>query len=261
MVRPYKKILASCLTLIQLPSSMAFTSPESVPLSSTSTPLFLTSKTQLRQRSLTILEDHEPAEKCEPCPEPEADFEMDRREATFAMLGAIWSVGVIPSVALSSNAAPAQAVYGTDANIAMPNVMEGISDRLNKQCLVESLGNRDCLVYLDPENKLYKGADGKELFERLEKSTEYLSTIPALVAEKKWSKVQGVITGPMGSLGTTMDTLSKMSENEVQLCQIEKRIKNSLYAISAAVERKEGSRILENHERATQDLILYAKAL
>jgi hypothetical protein len=169
---------------------MAFTSPENVPLSSTSTPLFLTSKTQLRQRSLTILEDHEPAEKCEPCPEPEADLDMDRREATFAMLGAIWSVGVIPSVALSSNAAPAQAVYGTDANIAMPNVMEGISDRVNKQCLVESLGNRDCLVYLDPENKLYKGADGKELFERLEKSTEYLSTIPALVAEKKWSKVR-----------------------------------------------------------------------
>jgi hypothetical protein len=33
------------------------------------------------------------------------------------------------------------------------------------------------------------------------------------------------------------------------------------YAISAAVERKEGSRILENHEQATQDLILYAKAL
>lgn len=93
-----------------------------------------------------------------------------------------------------------------------------------------------------------------------------------------------------------MDTLSKMSENEEQLCQIEKRIKNSLvcsqifisqqcmhyaylkitctisrqtrsmslhkkYAISAAVERKEGSRILENHEQATQDLILYAKAL
>lgn len=229
-------------------------------LSLTSTPLVRTSKTQLRQQTRTIMDNDETSKKCELCPEPD-DIEMDRREAAFAMIGAMWSAGVIPSVVLSSGAQSAEAVYGTDANIAMPNVMEGISNRVNQQCLVESLGNRDCLVYLDPENKLYKGADGKELVERLEKSAESLSTIPALVAERKWSKVQGVITGPMGGLGTTMDKLSKMSENEDELCKIERRIKNSLYAIAAAVDRKDGEKILEHHRDATKDLILYAQSL
>ena len=158
-------------------------------LSLTSTPLFRTSKTQLRQQTRTVLDTDETSQNCELCPEPD-DIEMDRREAAFAMIGAIWSSSVIPSVVLSSGAQSAEAVYGTDANIAMPNVMEGISNRVNQQCLVESLGNRDCLVYLDPENKLYKGADGKELVERLEQSAESLSTIPALVAERKWSKVR-----------------------------------------------------------------------
>ena len=162
----------------------------SEPLSLASSPLFQTTKTEFRQRSRTILEAHDSSEKCEPCPDPELDLDMDLREATFAVLRTVWSTGVIPSVALSSKASSAHAVYGTDANIAMPNVMEGISNRVNQQCLVESLGNRECLVYLDPEKKLYNGADGKELVERLGKSTEYLATIPALVAEKKWSKVR-----------------------------------------------------------------------
>ena len=54
-------------------------------------------------------------------------------------------------------------------------------------------------------------------------------------------QVQGVITGPMGSLGTTMDTLSKMSENEELLCQIEKRIKNSLVCVLTFISHVPGT--------------------
>jgi hypothetical protein len=46
------------------------------------------------------------------------------------------------------------AAYGEDAKIMIPDVVQSMSDRTNKQCLVESLGNRDCLVYLDPENQV-----------------------------------------------------------------------------------------------------------
>ena len=55
----------------------------------------------------------------------------------------------------------------SSAQILIPDVVQGMSDRANKQCLVESLGNRECLVYMDPENQLYKGSDNKLLFERL----------------------------------------------------------------------------------------------
>lgn len=155
----------------------------------------------------------------------------------------------------------ANAIYGEDAKIALPNVMESMDNRINKQCLVESLGNRECLVYLDPDKQLYKSADVDVLVERLEKSTEALAQIPTLVSEKKWSKVNGVITGPMGGLGVTMDKLSKLSENEEKACSLEKIVKKDLYAIAAAIERKNSAETLKLHEKATKDLVDYAKAL
>jgi len=98
-------------------------------------------------------------------------------------------------------------------------------------------------VYLDPNKKIYKGAYINILAERLEKSTAALAEIPSLVTEKKWSKVNSVLTGPMGSLGMTMDSLSK------------------LYAIAAATNRNNADDVLKCHEKATKDLIAYAKAL
>ena len=203
---------------------------------------------------------HKKRRKSIVCPEPEADLDMDRREAAFAMIGQLWASGAVLS-SLVSMPGEATAVYGADATIALPNMMEAIDNRINKQCLVESLGNRECLVYLDPDKKIYKGADINILVERLEKSTAALAEIPSLVAEKKWSKVNSVLTGPMGSLGMTMDSLSKMSENEEMLCSLEKIVKNDLYAIAAATNRKNAEEILKCHEKATADLIAYAKAL
>jgi hypothetical protein len=126
--------------------------------------------------------------KCELCPESE----MDRREAAFAMIGTMWSAGMIPSAVLGSPK-PAEAVYGADANIEVPNVMDNMNNRVNQQCLVESLGNRECLVYLDPEKKIYQGPESEILVERLEAATEALAEIPSLVTEKKWSKVSTIL--------------------------------------------------------------------
>ena len=59
-----------------------------------------------------------------------------------------------------------------------------------------------------------------------------------------------------------MDQLSKMSENEEQLCSLEKAVKNDLYAIvAAAADRKNGDLILKLYEKATNDLGAYATAL
>ena len=71
----------------------------------------------------------------------------DRREVLFAMMGSMWSISAVPQ--------PVYATYGMDAKIELPDVIAGMNDRQNKQCLVESLGNRECLVYkeIDP-NKL-----------------------------------------------------------------------------------------------------------
>ena len=65
----------------------------------------------------------------------------------------------------------------------------------------------------------------------------------------------------MGSLGQTMDQLSKLSENEEELCKLEKVVKTDLYAIAAAADKKNGEQILKMQEKATSDLVAYAKAL
>ena len=101
------------------------------------------------------------------------------------------------------------------------------------------------------------------LLQRLDKMPVSLSEIPGRVGEKKWSKVTDILTGPMCSLGSTMDQLSEMSENEEQLCSLEKAVKNDLYAIiaAAAADRKNGDLILKLYEKATNDLGACATAL
>jgi len=54
------------------------------------------------------------------------------------------STGLAFSAALA-NPSISQAAYGDSAQILIPDVVQGMSDRTNKQCLVESLGNRECL--------------------------------------------------------------------------------------------------------------------
>eukprot|EP00957_Ditylum_brightwellii_P107468 8200110-Ditylum_brightwellii.AAC.1 len=173
------------------------------------------SPTNLHQKTVSkeyrtkgFFEDATKEQLEESCHNTKTKLDEGRRRVAFAMIGSLWSVGS----AFSSPEA-ANAVYGQDANIALPNVVEGMNNRVTQQCLVESLGNRECLVYLDPENKLYQGADTRILLERVEKSTEALATIPELIDAKKWLAIVGVLTGPMGTLVRSMDQLSKLSQD------------------------------------------------
>lgn len=205
--------------------------------------------------------------KCNPCPEPDDDPEMDRREAAFALLGTLWSAGVVPSAVLGSLSGSARfpetahAAQGDAANIALPNPIERITDRATKQCLVESLGNRECLVYLDPSNKLYQGADGQVLLQRMEKASAALATIPDLIEKKSWSKVVSVLTGPMGSLGDTMNLLIKSSGHSAKAVELAKKVKTDLYAIAAAVDKKQREKALESHKLATEHLVAFVESL
>lgn len=185
------------------------------------------------------------------CPEPEENVDMDRREAAFAMLGSLWALSPLPS----------HAVYGQDAKIEMPNVIENMTKRATQQCLVESLGSRECLVYLDPANKLYQNPEEAVLLERIEKASVALATIPELVGDKKWSKIIGVLTGPLGELVLTMNQLVKLSENTEQASNYAKKVKLDIIEIGASAERKQGERVVEYHKKATADLVSFVKTL
>lgn len=178
-----------------------------------------------------------------------------RREAGIAILATLSaSTSLFP-------AEPAIAAYGDDAKMEMPNPLDQVRERQNKQCLMESLGTRQCLVYEDPENKLYQNPDTKALAERVEKSAEALATIPELIEGKQWIKVTGVLTGPMGTLSNSMDLLSKASDNPAANADRAKRVKNDLYGISGAVDRRNGGAAMEYHRLATDHLVDFLKSL
>ncbi|EJK43805.1 hypothetical protein THAOC_37713 [Thalassiosira oceanica] len=130
----------------------------------------------------------------------------------------------------------ASAGYGADAKIELPDVIQGMSDRQTKQCLVESLGNRECLVYLDPDNQLYKGSEATLFLERLNGSMNALQDLPTYIETKQWNKVQGVMTGPMGTLSLTMNELVKTLEpndpSREKCKSLSIAIRNDLYSIS-----------------------------
>ncbi|KAL7535952.1 hypothetical protein ACHAXR_006825 [Thalassiosira sp. AJA248-18] len=145
------------------------------------------------------------------------------------------------------------AAYGQDAKIIMPDVIQGMDDRNKKQCLVESLGNRECLVYLDPDNQLYKGTDGNVCFERLGNSIAAMKDLPTYIESKQWNKVHGVMTGPMGTLSSTMNDLTNNidddgAKNKVKNLSVD--IRKDLYAISGAADRKNVKEALSAFEKA-----------
>ena len=180
--------------------------------------------------------------KLSPCDPPAG--ETDRREVLFSTLGAVFaSLAVRPSAA--------DAAYGADANMEMPNVLEGITNRATKQCL----------VYMDPDNKLFEGFDNEVLLERLEKSSAALATIPGLIASKKWSAVNGVLTGPMGTLVSTMNELTKISKNGEKAAVLAKATKADIIAISQAAGRKQGDQALASHQKATEHLVAFVQSL
>jgi hypothetical protein len=192
--------------------------------------------------------------KCARCPDDEDDdnSDLDRREALFAMLGSMLATSV-PTAAW--------ATYGDDAKIELPNPIEAISNRANGQCLVETLGNRECLVYLDPANKLYQGADNAVLLERMERTSQSLASIPDLIEQKKWSQVSGVLLGPLGTLVETMNQLTKLSANGSKAAALASKTKSDMYDIFQAAERKQGDKALIAHDKATKSLVAFVKSL
>ena len=58
-----------------------------------------------------------------------------------------------------------------------------------------------------------------------------------------------------------MDQLCKLDETSTNSAALAKKVKTDLYAIGANAERKDVAKALENHQKATQDLVAFVKSL
>ena len=143
-----------------------------------------------------------------------------------------------------------------DAKIELPDVIAGMNDRQNKQCLVESLGNRECLVYkeTDPNKLLYKGANSQILLDRIQLALNSLDLIPSLVETKKWNDINSIlIGGPMGQLSLTLNLLSK-DNPDPECIKLIRKIKEDCFAIGTATTQRQCNDILKYNDKAKNDM-------
>jgi hypothetical protein len=135
----------------------------------------------------------------------------------------------------------AHAAYGDSTNIELPSYIDFLIEK-NKQA--------------DPSSFLYQGADRDAQLNRLKTAISYLETLPAVIRSRKWSQVQGIITGPLGTLTATMRQISE-SNKEAQ--KIAAKVKLDLFNVGLFSTSKDVVGCLAASEAALLDLVEFVK--
>mmetsp|Transcript_25137 Transcript_25137/g.59306 ORF Transcript_25137/g.59306 Transcript_25137/m.59306 type:complete len:252 (+) Transcript_25137:149-904(+) len=114
----------------------------------------------------------------------------------------------------------------------------------------------------DNSEALYKGADPATVLRRLAESESRLGEIRGLAEQKKWSQINGIITGPLGTLSSTMSqivsivltspTTSPKKIKQVQ--EIVKKVKADIISIGQAASRKDTEECTKQSANASNDL-------
>jgi hypothetical protein len=174
--------------------------------------------------------------------QPSNSLQIDRRHAILTTIPVVSGILIL----LAGNAAAANAVAGAGAKIELPNPYQQLADQA---------------ILADANKFVYQGVDVAVLLRRIEKSMAALATIPAYVETKQWSKITGVLTGPMGDLLQTLNQIAAVASDTNGANQRIKTIKLDLNSMSAAVGRKDTPAILKFHTATTNDLIAFVKAV
>lgn len=165
------------------------------------------------------------------------DAEIDGQNRRKFLLA---SAAILSSV---QGASPAFCKYGDSTNIAMPNYIEYLIEKNES---------------VDGENALYKGVDPTILLKRLQEANKRLDDIPVLADEKKWSQIQGTLTGPLGTLAQTINQIAT-SDSSAKVKDASKKVKGDIIAIGQAAEKKNGAACAEMALAASKDLEIFVK--
>ncbi|CAJ1925593.1 unnamed protein product [Cylindrotheca closterium] len=152
--------------------------------------------------------------------------------------------GLAATLVATTSSLPAEAKYGTSTNMEMPNYIEYLIEKN------EAGGN--------PEQALYKGADPTVLLKRLQEANKRLAEIPTLTEEKKWSQIQGLITGPLGTLGVTINQIAT-TDSPANVKDAAKKVKGDVIAIGQAAAKKSGPACTDASRLASRDLEQFVK--
>lgn len=137
---------------------------------------------------------------------------------------------------------PACAKYGDSSNMELPNYIEYL---LEKNAQGSAAGGA-----------LYRGADPVVLLRRLQEADNRLKEIPQLANEKKWSQVQGVLTGPLGTLSQTLNQIAT-PDSDKQVQTASKKLKADLIDIGQAAAKKNAEACVAKAGEASKDLVSF----
>ena len=143
---------------------------------------------------------------------------------------------VLPTAALAD--------YGKGATIKTP----GLGDYI--EFLIETTAT------VDESSFLYKGADRQVQLKRIAEAALRLEEIPGLADEKKWSQVQGILTGP---LGTLLQTMNQVAAGNGKAQTAAKQVKTDLYAIGDGATKKSQDIVKKSAAAASKSLEAFLK--
>lgn len=135
---------------------------------------------------------------------------------------------------------PANAKYGDSTNIELPSYIDFLIEK----------------NYVpDPDKALYKGTDPTVILKRLQDANNRLSEIPILAEQKKWSQIQGILTGPLGTLSQTINQIvPSTGDVSPKLKDASKKLKSDLISIGQAAAQKQGDVCTVKAKQTSQDL-------
>lgn len=142
-----------------------------------------------------------------------------------------------------SQTAPANAAFGDSSNIALPSYIDFLIEKN---------------TIADTSKVLYKGADSEVQIKRIAEAANRLNDIPVYAKDKKWSQVQGILTGPLGTLLQTMNSLTKET-NSADVKKAGAKVKADIILISQEATKKSEGGVVKACEEAQKDLEAYAK--
>ena len=146
---------------------------------------------------------------------------------------------------------PALAKSGDSASMAVPGIGSYID------FLIES---NEKQATLDAKVLSYKGADPSTQLRRLSDAAARLSEIRGLAGDKKWSQVQGLINGPLGTLLQTMNTVVGASGGQKNVKVAAASVKADIFSIGQSATKKSSEDCIQYADMAIADLKTFVEA-
>jgi hypothetical protein len=145
----------------------------------------------------------------------------------------------------------------------------GDSSKLKGFDYIEFLMEKNAVA--DPSTFVYQGADRETQLQRLSSASAALQQIPSIVQQRKWSQVNGVLLGPLGTLIQTMNQIvagtglartdfgSAPPQVNKEAKAASLKVKADLYAIGQAASKKNEQECIRATEVALDDLQAFVK--